>query len=130
MTPHFRNAANPAFRKSVITALLVSTAVLGGCASAKKPPAITYDSDVPPLPAVPAVTDTTPKPLHIPPAWTVSRGGGGASTPTARVENANLAARVEPRREGYYNAIQVYPWSDGALYQICLLYTSPSPRDS
>ncbi|MBR7653671.1 P-type conjugative transfer protein TrbG [Brucella oryzae] len=123
MTPHFRNAANPAFRKSVITALLVSTAVLGGCASAKKPPAITYDSDVPPLPAVPAaVTDTTPKPIHIPPAWTVSRGGGAASTPTARVENANLAARVEPRREGYYNAIQVYPWSDGALYQI---YASP-----
>ncbi|MGQ3672606.1 TrbG/VirB9 family P-type conjugative transfer protein [Xanthobacter sp. TB0136] len=123
MTPHFRNAANPAFRKSVITALLVSTAMLGGCASAKKPPAITYDSDVPPLPAVPAaVTDTTPKPIHIPPAWTVSRGGGAASTPTARVENANLAARVEPRREGYYNAIQVYPWSDGALYQI---YASP-----
>ncbi|ADZ68714.1 P-type conjugative transfer protein TrbG [Polymorphum gilvum] len=123
MTPYARNAGKPAFRKSVISALLVSTAMLGGCASAKKPPEISYDSDVPPLPDVPAaVTDTTPKPVHVPPAWSVSRGGNAASTPTARVENANLAARVEPRREGYYNAIQVYPWSEGALYQI---YASP-----
>jgi len=37
---------------------------------------------------------------------------------TARVENANAAARVEPRREGYFNAIQIYPWSEGALYQV------------
>src|SRR5690606_19527739 len=114
-----RKAGRPVFRESVISALLVSTAMLGGCASPKKPPAISYDSEVPPLPAVPAtVTDTTPKPIHVPPAWAVSRGGSAASTPTARVENANLAARVEPRREGYYNAIQVYPWSEGALYQI------------
>ena len=35
-----------------------------------------------------------------------------------RAENANAAARVEPRREGYYNAIQIYPWSEGALYQV------------
>ena len=28
------------------------------------------------------------------------------------------AARIQPRREGYYNAIQVYPWSEGALYQV------------
>jgi len=41
-----------------------------------------------------------------------------AGTPTGRVENANAAARVEPRREGYYNAIQIYPWSEGALYQV------------
>ncbi len=32
--------------------------------------------------------------------------------------NANAAARVEPRREGYYNAIEVFPDSAGALYQI------------
>ena len=29
---------------------------------------------------------------------------------------------MQPRREGYYNAIQIYPWSEGALYQV---YTSP-----
>ena len=28
----------------------------------------------------------------------------------------------EPRQEGYYNAMQVFPWSEGALYQI---YAAP-----
>src|SRR5690606_8426324 len=63
-----------------------------------------------------------PRPLHTPPAWTVARGGTAASTPAGRVENANAAARVEPRREGYYNAIQIYPWAQGALYQV---YAAP-----
>jgi type IV secretion system protein VirB9 len=58
----------------------------------------------------------------VPPAWTVARGGPEAGTPAGRVENANAAARVEPRREGYYNAIQIYSWSDGALYQV---YAAP-----
>ena len=35
---------------------------------------------------------------------------------------ANDAARVEPRRAGYFNAVQVFPYSPGALYQI---YASP-----
>jgi hypothetical protein len=39
-----------------------------------------------------------------------------------RVEQANGAARVQPSRAGYLNAIQVYPFSDGALYQI---YSAP-----
>lgn len=94
----------------------------GGCAT-YKPPQITYDANVPPLPAIPAaVTDDRPRLLHIPPAWTVARGGQTASTATGRVENANAAARVQPRREGYYNAIQIYPWSEGALYQV---YAAP-----
>ena len=29
---------------------------------------------------------------------------------------------MQPRREGYFNAIQVYPWSEGALYQV---YAAP-----
>ncbi|WP_319797781.1 P-type conjugative transfer protein TrbG [Nitrobacter sp.] len=111
-----------AFRKPAFAAVLLSATALAGCAT-YKPPQISYDANVPPLPAVPAaVIDTTPKPLHIPPPWTVARGGTAATTPTARVENANAAARVQPRREGYYNAIQIYPWSDGALYQV---YAAP-----
>ena len=39
-----------------------------------------------------------------------------------RVEAANGAARVEPRREGYFNAVQVFPYSPGALYQV---YVAP-----
>ncbi|TIW93496.1 MAG: P-type conjugative transfer protein TrbG [Mesorhizobium sp.] len=96
---------------------------LAACATAPKPPQISYDADVPPLPAVTVSTgEATPRPVLVPPAWTPSRGGSPASTPTARVENANIAARVEPRKEGYYNAIQIYPWSEGALYQI---YAAP-----
>jgi type IV secretion system protein VirB9 len=107
-----------AFHKPAIAAVLLSATMLAGCATFK-PPQIGYDASVPPLPAVPAaVVDDRPPPLHVPPAWTVARGGTAASTPTARVENANAAARVQPRREGYYNSIQIYPWSEGALYQV------------
>jgi len=110
---------NPAIRTSAAMALMLSATALAGCASMTKPPAISYDASVPPLPAIPAaVTDDRPKPVLIPPAWTVARGGETAGTPTGRVENANAAARVQPRREGYYNAIQIYPWSEGALYQV------------
>jgi len=119
----FRKATLPAFRKLGIPALLLSATMLAGCAT-NRTPQFSYDDNVPPLPAVQAaVTNDTPGPLHVPPAWTVARGGNAASTPDGRVENANVAARVEPRREGYYNAIQIYPWSEGALYQV---YAAPS----
>ncbi|MCF5082737.1 P-type conjugative transfer protein TrbG, partial [Pseudomonas lactis] len=39
-----------------------------------------------------------------------------------RVSRANQEARVAPTREGYVNAIQVWPYSDGALYQV---YAAP-----
>ncbi|RRD23673.1 P-type conjugative transfer protein TrbG [Brucellaceae bacterium VT-16-1752] len=113
-----RKPAVPAIRKHGLPALLLSATMLAGCA-ANNPPQFSYDTDVPSLPVVPAaVTDDRPRPLHTPPAWTVARGGTAAGTPAGRVENANAAARVEPRREGYYNAIQIFPWSEGALYQV------------
>ncbi|CAI2934303.1 P-type conjugative transfer protein TrbG [Aminobacter niigataensis] len=119
--PTIRRGGNLSLRKSVAPVLLLS-AMLVGCAT-NKPPVISYDADVPPLPAIPMpAADDRPKPLHIPPAWTPTRGGTAASTPIARVDNANAAARIQPRREGYYNAIQIYPWSEGALYQV---YAAP-----
>lgn len=42
--------------------------------------------------------------------------------PRARVGRANAEARVQPSRSSYLGAIQQYPWSDGALFQI---YTAP-----
>ncbi|SHL82304.1 type IV secretion system protein VirD4 [Roseovarius marisflavi] len=36
--------------------------------------------------------------------------------------NAGLRREPEPRRTGYFNAIQIYPWSEGALYQV---YAAP-----
>ncbi|MDI6028380.1 P-type conjugative transfer protein TrbG [Corticibacterium sp. UT-5YL-CI-8] len=121
--PMIRKPAVAVFRKSALPVLLISATMLAGCATAKKPPQISYDQNVPPLPALPAaITDDRPRPLHVPPAWTPAKGGGTASTPVARVENANAAARVQPRREGYFNSIQIYPWSEGALYQV---YAAP-----
>jgi type IV secretion system protein VirB9 len=38
------------------------------------------------------------------------------------VSKANDEARIAPTREGYVNAIQVWPFTDGALYHV---YTSP-----
>src|SRR6266851_5488811 len=35
---------------------------------------------------------------------------------------ANAAARIQPSRSGYLNAVQVYPFADGALYQV---YAAP-----
>ncbi|MDR3511023.1 MAG: P-type conjugative transfer protein TrbG [Caulobacteraceae bacterium] len=40
----------------------------------------------------------------------------------ARITRANLAARVQPGRDGFLNAVQVYPFSAGALFQV---YTAP-----
>ncbi|MFV0514318.1 MAG: P-type conjugative transfer protein TrbG [Jhaorihella sp.] len=116
-----RKSGFSAFHKPAVSALLAATA-LAGCAT-NRVPQFSYDADVPPLPVVQAaVTDERPRPLHTPPPWNVARGGTAAGTPAGRVENANAAARVEPRREGYYNAIQIYPWSEGALYQV---YAAP-----
>jgi len=38
--------------------------------------------------------------------------------PKDRIGEANVAARIEPAKDGYINAIQVYPYTKGALYQL------------
>lgn len=37
---------------------------------------------------------------------------------TVRVDIANRAALLKPRASGYSNAVQIYPWSEGALYRL------------
>lgn len=101
-------------------------ALLVGCATAK-PPTIAYD-DVPlrEAPVVDARADNRASLLHQPPKLTVSRGGPKEAPEVAgaveRVATANEAARIEPKKTGYYNAIQVYSYSPGALYQV---YAAP-----
>lgn len=106
-------------------AVWVVMLVTAGC-SATRPSQISYDSSVPPLPASESSVDDRPRPVHIPPPWTPTRGGKAGSVEAtdavARVEVANAAARVEPRRDGYFNAVQVFPFSPGALYQV---YVAP-----
>lgn len=104
---------------------LLLVLALSGCTTFQ-PPQISYDDDVPPLPDLPALQDDHARPLHVPPPWHPALGGkkGGeeAKEPADRIAIANDVARVEPRRAGYYNAIQVFAYSAGALYQI---YASP-----
>ncbi len=98
---------------------------LSGCTNFK-PPQISYDDDVPPSPDLPMPAEEHARPLHVPPPWTPTRGGKKsdeeAKEPADRIATANDAARVEPRRGGYFNAVQIFPYSPGALYQI---YASP-----
>ncbi|HXE55467.1 MAG TPA: P-type conjugative transfer protein TrbG, partial [Tepidisphaeraceae bacterium] len=51
-----------------------------------------------------------------------SRGAHDAASLAARVEAANKAAIQEPTGHGYVNAVQVYPFTEGALFR---LYAAP-----
>jgi P-type conjugative transfer protein TrbG len=112
-------------KRALLCALLLGTSALAGCTS-YIPPEIGYDTEAPPLPAPPVPLDDRPRPLHVPPLWKPVLGGKlGAkeeAEPVSRVESANSAARVEPRRNGYFNAAQIYAYSPGALYQV---YAAP-----
>ncbi|MEY9543156.1 P-type conjugative transfer protein TrbG [Bradyrhizobium diazoefficiens] len=112
-------------KRALLSALLLCSSVLGGCAT-YVPPEISYDAEVPPLPATPVALDNRSRPLHVPPPWKPALGGksGGKedAEPVSRVGTANSAARVEPRKRGYFNAAQIYAYSPGALYQI---YAAP-----
>ncbi|MEE9380702.1 MAG: P-type conjugative transfer protein TrbG [Hyphomonadaceae bacterium] len=43
-------------------------------------------------------------------------------SPTEAIERGRTSARIEPSVEGYVNAVQVFPFSEGALYR---LYCAP-----
>jgi type IV secretion system protein TrbG len=117
--------AHPKCNRTAVRLPLLFALALSGCTTFR-PPQISYDDDVPPSPDLPMPADDYARPLHVPPSWTPTRGGKKgdqeAKEPTERIGTANDAARVEPRRAGYFNAVQVFPYSSGALYQI---YASP-----
>ena len=126
MKTQIRNYAFP-----LILSATIATAT--GCAThGKPPPDITLDEPIaaqllPELPKPIEVVEV-PKPLPLP-EQLKSFGNLPEDKPApespdekTRVARANAEARVAPSREGYINAIQVWPYSDGALYQ---LYTSP-----
>ena len=121
---------SPFFRKSAIPALLISAFALAGCAHASaKPPAISYDTAAPAVqasdPPRPVEVIAVPTPLPLPGQLKPvgeAEPRQDEGDPRIRVGAANAAARVQPAREGFINAIQQYPWGDGALYQ---LYAAP-----
>jgi len=118
-------------RHAPLIAALLGSASLCACSTAWKPPSISYD-DTPrqavlePSPPKPVQIVELPKPLPLPGQLKRLRRDGHAppepADPHLRVEEANHAARVQPIRADYLNAIQVYPFSDGALYQV---YAAP-----
>lgn len=112
---------------------VVFSLALTGCAhQGKKPPVITLDEptpaqwvpDTPKSIAVVEVPKTLPLPGQMKP---LPNTPAGRPTPEpaseqVRVTRANAEARIAPTLEGYVNAIQVWPYTDGALYQ---LYAAP-----
>ena len=118
MSIQFVGFTRPSARNVMGPILLVCILAFSGCVTVK-PPQISYDDDVPPLPSPPSQAEDRPRSLHVPPSWTpakgVKKGVAEAKEPVARIETANDAARVEPRSAGYFNAVQVFPFSPGAL---------------
>ncbi|MBK8198995.1 MAG: P-type conjugative transfer protein TrbG [Acidobacteria bacterium] len=45
-----------------------------------------------------------------------------AKTPTAAIQEGRAGAVIEPSADGFVNAVQIYPYTEGALYR---LYASP-----
>ena len=118
-------SVSPTSNRAPVHLALLFVLALSGCTTFK-PPQISYDDEVPPSPDLPMMADDNTRPLHVPPPWTAARGGKKgeeeAKEPADRIATANDAARVEPRRRGYFNAVQIFPFSPGALYQV---YASP-----
>lgn len=120
-------------RHAASAAMLISVGLLAGCATTSaKPPAIAYDDPPREIAATPASEPphavevvTIPEPLPLPGQLKPLAAGAATSEPAdprRRVGAANAAARVQPTRDGYVNAIQQYPWTQGALYQV---YAAP-----
>lgn len=125
MKPSFRKAGTPASRTSAFAVLLLCTSALAGCATMNKPPEISYDDAVPVAlstdPPAPVRVVELPRPLPLPGQMKPvepSRGTPEPTDPTARVNQANAAARVQPVCDGFINAMQVYPYTGGALYKV------------
>lgn len=139
-TPTFRQAGDPALsiinpisrkndvralRQSVLPLILLGATALAGCATTQRPPEISYDDPQAAVltvaPPAPVQVVELPRPLPLPGQLQPvepSRRPPEPREPTTRINQANVAARVEPVRDGFINAMQVYPYTQGALYQV------------
>ena len=98
--------------------------MLGGVSLLVAPPASALPITLTiPAPAAQAPELTaSPSRRTAPTAARRSPDSGHAPDPRSQVGAANRAARVEPADAGFENAIQRYPWREGALYQV---YAAP-----
>ena len=116
-------------RAAGLPALMFSACLLSACAVKAPPPQIQYDDATPAVrtadPPAPVTVVTVPEPLPLPgqlQPLAEAKPSKAPANPTLRVTQANAAARIEPERDGFLNAVQVYPYSAGALYQV---YAAP-----
>lgn len=113
---------------------LASVLALGACATAPIPAIPLDDPDFDaallledePLPVeIVSIAKPWPLPGQLMPAPDAESAGHAdeePESPAERVDLANESARMQPSLEGYLNAVQVYPYTTGALYQ---LYAAP-----
>ncbi|PLP97893.1 P-type conjugative transfer protein TrbG [Cupriavidus pauculus] len=121
------------------TVAILVVATLAGCATHGKPPprvelyapSPARFQPEPPRPVqvveVPAVLPMPGQAKPLPASGAQAGAIPGAHAEespdeTLRVSLANAQARMPPTRDGYLNAIQVWPFAEGALYQ---LYAAP-----
>jgi type IV secretion system protein VirB9 len=116
--------------------VVLLAALLAGCATqGRPPPVISLDepkqeraAQLLPESPTPVEPVAVPQPLALP--GQLKPMGREVDVKPApepadeklRVSRANEEARIAPTREGYVNAIQFWPYADGALYQV---YASP-----
>ncbi|MDR3534552.1 MAG: P-type conjugative transfer protein TrbG [Rhodopila sp.] len=113
-----------------ILLFLAVVPALAACAGKSPPPAIAYDgADFKPAvaagePPAPVAVVEVPTPVPLPGQLQPppSEPKPDKRPPTVRVAVANKAALQEPTAYGYVNAVQVYPFMEGALYR---LYAAP-----
>lgn len=126
---------NAQSRVCVLPAVLLSILVTGCASQGKPPPMISLDEPRQERAAqlvaeapVPVEAVAVSQPLALPGQLKpVGRDAEAKPVPEpadekVRVSRANEEARIAPTREGYVNAIQIWSYADGALYQV---YTSP-----
>ncbi len=107
----------PAAGRRIFIALLVTGTAFALPAHAETSPSVENILAIPvPLP-LPGQLKQFPQ-ASPPHAAGRSRPSKRPPAPRDRVGAANDAARVEPDRTGFINAIQLFPYADGALYQV------------
>ena len=115
-------------RAMVPPLVLLATFPLAACGTSHaqvRPEAFDAAPAAAPAPEQPRPVEVIriPEPLPLPGQLKPVRAAPAeVADPRARIGSANAAARMQPVRDGFLNAIQQYPWAEGALYQ---LYAAP-----
>jgi type IV secretion system protein VirB9 len=117
-------------RSRRIVLLATTLLALAACATTVQVPEIPILDDSVPFKAAKREADEkpqvkvveVPKPLPLPgqlkPVPEKKEKSKDSKAPKDRVADAHTLAKVEPAKDGYINAIQIYPYTRGALYQL------------